>query len=106
MPENTTKLPLGSISGVEQQITQMPTPEQRRCAFCYPSEHEKHGNVRREWSVEWTMFIPLCRKHAQEVNSANLAFMSHDTPRSHLNAPTGDSEALGAMWGPSANKIA
>lgn len=46
--------------------------ESKRCAFCWPSEHGKHGEVKREWSIEWTMFIPVCRKHAQEINDQNL----------------------------------
>lgn len=34
------------------------------CCNCYPREHGKNGEVRREWSSEWMMFLPLCRKHS------------------------------------------
>jgi hypothetical protein len=37
-----------------------------RCGFCYPREHGKNGEVRREWSPTWNMFINFCRKHSPE----------------------------------------
>lgn len=56
-----------SMNNLDQQTTK---PE-IQCAFCFPSEHGKHGEVRREWSIEWTMFIPACRSHAQEIKESN-----------------------------------
>lgn len=35
-----------------------------KCGFCYDREQGKHGEIKREWSDEWMMFIPVCRKHA------------------------------------------
>jgi hypothetical protein len=31
--------------------------------FCYDREQGKHGEIKHEWSWEWGMFIPVCRKH-------------------------------------------
>lgn len=36
------------------------------CGFCTWEEQGKHGEVRREWSHEWMMFLPLCRTHSLE----------------------------------------
>lgn len=37
---------------------------EKDCGFCYPREQGTHGEIKREWSPEWLMFIPVCRKHA------------------------------------------
>lgn len=34
------------------------------CGFCYDREQGTHGEIKREWSDEWMMYIPVCRKHA------------------------------------------
>ncbi len=36
----------------------------KACGFCYSSEEGTHREVKREWSKEWRMFIPVCRKHS------------------------------------------
>lgn len=33
------------------------------CGFCFWTEHGNHGEVKREWSREWMMYIPVCRLH-------------------------------------------
>lgn len=39
---------------------------EKKCGFCLPAEQDKHGEVKKEWSQEWRMFIPLCRIHSIE----------------------------------------
>lgn len=39
---------------------------QMECGFCYPREQGTHGEIRREWSSEWMLFIPVCRLHKIE----------------------------------------
>lgn len=39
-----------------------------KCGFCYDREQGTHGEIKREWSIEWTMFIPLCRQHSIQDN--------------------------------------
>lgn len=49
---------LWQIDGMKNEMNDL------GCAFCYPREQGKHGEVKREWSQEWLQFIPVCRKHA------------------------------------------
>ena len=48
----------------EQKMTTTQQAERLRCGFCFDREQGTHGEVKREWSPEWLMFIPVCRKHA------------------------------------------
>lgn len=66
---------MNTMNAMQQNQTE-PVQENKRCAFCWPSEHGKHGDVKREWSVEWTMFIPVCRKHAQELGDVNTNLLA------------------------------
>lgn len=34
-----------------------------QCAFCYPREQGKNGEVKREWASDWNQFVAVCRKH-------------------------------------------
>lgn len=34
------------------------------CGFCYLREQGTHGEIKREWSQEWMMYIAVCRKHS------------------------------------------
>jgi hypothetical protein len=46
-----------------QKKTHGEQAQQPECGFCHTLEHGKHGPVQREWSWEWMMHIPVCRKH-------------------------------------------
>src|SRR3990167_5928949 len=40
--------------------------EEGRCGFCYPREQGTHGEIKREWSPTWNMFINFCPKHSPQ----------------------------------------
>lgn len=44
----------------------MKQPDDLQCGFCYPREQGTHGPVKREWSIHWSLFIPVCPKHSFE----------------------------------------
>lgn len=37
-----------------------------QCGFCYQSEQGTHGEIIREWSEDFTQYIPVCRLHTLE----------------------------------------
>lgn len=45
----------------------------QQCAFCFPREQGKHGEIKRQWSDDWRMFIPVCRAHAIALDKASEA---------------------------------
>lgn len=34
------------------------------CELCYAREQGTHGQVIREWSDDWQMYIAVCEKHS------------------------------------------
>jgi hypothetical protein len=64
----------------EQFAQTMAARTDERCGFCYPREHGLNGEVRREWSPTWNMFINFCRKHSPAQNMHAPSCASLRTP--------------------------
>lgn len=57
------------------KTTESPIIDARQCGFCYPREHGKNGEVKREYSQEWGCMMSLCRKHSFD----GIALVKEDT---------------------------
>jgi len=45
------------------------------CGFCYPSEQGKHGEIKREWSDEFTQHIAVCRRHSLDASERDTRIL-------------------------------
>ena len=51
--------------------------EKLKCGFCYDREQGTHGEVLREWSTDWNMFISFCRDHSPERRNKKPVRKTH-----------------------------
>lgn len=52
-----------------------------QCAFCYPREHGRHGEVVKAWFADWNQFVPLCELHLSQASK------SENIPASSITEP-------------------